>query len=48
MHLDITFSGETRADTILCRCGIQGTWFSANKRPGMIATDGQQGEEWYF
>lgn len=38
---DITFSRETRMDTSLCRRGDQGTWFSANKRPGLITTDGQ-------
>lgn len=38
---DITFSGEIETDTRLCRCGIQGTWFSANKRPRVITADGQ-------
>ena len=38
---DITFSGETKTDARLCRCGIQGTWFSADKRPRVITTDGQ-------
>lgn len=37
---DTAFSGVTRSDTSLCRCHIQLTWFSVNKRPGVVTTDG--------
>ena len=37
---DSTFRGGMREGTTLCRCCIQGTWFSINKRPGLMTTYG--------